>query len=82
MCGIKVNEENMFTIAPCPGGHFTYAKSSYMSVYGEVKSSWKRDNGSTVYTITVPSNTSAKVILPDGSDRIQMPGTAEYILKD
>ena len=82
MCGIKVNEENMFTIAPCPGGHFTYAKSSYMSVYGEVKSSWKRDNGCTVYTVTVPSNTSAKVILPDGSDRIQMPGTAEYILKD
>lgn len=66
MCGIQVSEENEFTIAPKVGGHFTFAKSEYRSVYGKVKSGWRRENGKTVYTISVPANTTAKVILPDG----------------
>lgn len=42
MCGIRVEAENHFTIAPRPGGHFTYAKASYDSVYGRVESGWKK----------------------------------------
>ena len=66
MCGIQVSSENEFTIAPKVGGHFTFAKCEYKSVYGTVKSDWRRENGKTVYTISVPANTTAKVILPDG----------------
>lgn len=66
MCGIQVSGENEFTIAPKVGGHFTFAKCEYKSVYGTVKSDWRRENGKTVYTISVPANTTAKVILPDG----------------
>lgn len=66
MCGIQVSGENEFTIAPKAGGHFTFAKCEYQSVYGKVKSDWRRENGKTVYTISVPANTTAKVILPDG----------------
>ena len=66
MCGIQVSGENKFTIAPKAGGHFTFAKCEYQSVYGKVKSGWRRENGKTVYTISVPANTTAKVILPDG----------------
>ena len=65
MCGIQVSGENEFTIAPKAGGHFTFAKCEYQSVYGKVKSGWRRENGKTVYTISVPANTTAKVVLPD-----------------
>ena len=66
MCGIQVSGENEFTIAPKAGGKFTFAKCEYQSVYGTVKSSWERRNGKTTYKIVIPSNTTAKVILPDG----------------
>ena len=66
MCGIQVSGENEFTIAPKVGGHFTFAKCEYQSVYGKIKSDWRCENGKTVYTISVPANTTAKVILPDG----------------
>ena len=66
MCGIQVSGENEFTIAPKVGGHFMFAKCEYQSVYGKVKSGWERRNGKAVYTISVPANTTAKVILPDG----------------
>ena len=66
MCGIQVSGENEFTIAPKVGGHFTFAKCEYKSVYGTVKSDWRRENGKTVYMISVPANTTAKVVLPSG----------------
>ena len=66
MCGIQVSGENEFTIAPKAGGHFTFAKCEYQSVYGKVKSDWRRENGKTVYMISVPANTTAKVVLPNG----------------
>lgn len=66
MCGIRMDGENHFTIAPHPGGNFTYAKASYHSVYGQVVSSWsKDDDGSWCYEITIPANCSATVSLPD-----------------
>ena len=54
--------ENHFTIAPQPGGHFTYARAEYDSVYGTVKSGWERDGGTTVYTVTIPANCTATVV--------------------
>ena len=66
MCGIQVSGENEFTIAPKAGGHFTFAKCEYQSVYGKVKSDWERRNGETTYKIVIPANTTAKVILPSG----------------
>ena len=64
MCGIQVAGENRFTVAPRPGGHFTRAWASYQSVYGEVKSGWKREGGKTVCTITIPANCTAEIKLP------------------
>ena len=66
MCGIRVTGENHFTIAPLPGGHFTHAEASYNSVYGLVRSGWKRGDGQTVYTISIPANCTAEILLPDG----------------
>ena len=77
MCGVKVSGENEFTIAPKAGGKFTFVKCEYQSVYGKVKSGWKRENGKTVYTVTIPSNTTAKIVLPDG-ERTVHAGEYEY----
>ena len=67
MCGIRVDGENRFVIAPKPGGHFTYAKARYHSVYGTIESGWERQDGRTVYHITVPANCKASVSLPGGT---------------
>lgn len=64
MCGIRVKSENHFVIAPCPGGHFTYAKARYDSIYGRVESGWRRGSGRTEYDIIVPANCSAEIRLP------------------
>ncbi|MEH7493858.1 family 78 glycoside hydrolase catalytic domain, partial [Neobacillus niacini] len=65
-CGINVDGKNKFTISPNPGGTLTFAKARYNSVYGEVVSSWTKEDGKYIFNIEVPSNTKATIILPDG----------------
>lgn len=77
MCGIKVSGENQFTIAPKAGGKFTFAKCEYQSVYGKVACGWKRENGKTIYSIVVPANTTAKIVLPDVEKMVHA-GEYEY----
>lgn len=67
VAGIRVSKENRFTIAPVPGGTLTHAKAGYDSIYGRVESGWeKTEDGTMHFTVTVPANTVAEVILPDG----------------
>ena len=61
MCGIRVDGENHFTIAPQPGGHFTYARARYNSVYGQVESGWTSEGQ---FSITIPAGCSATVRIP------------------
>lgn len=67
VCGIKVDGENHFIIAPKPGGTLTCAQATYESIYGAVSSRWFKTNWGGTYELTVPCNTSASVFLPDGS---------------
>jgi len=80
-CGIRVDGENHFTVAPRPGGHLTYAEAAYESIYGRIASRWERQGGKTVFTVTVPVNCSASVRLPDGSERRQETGTKKYTVE-
>ena len=66
MCGIRVDGDNHFTVAPKPGGHFTHAEASYMSIFGRIGSKWERKDGKTTYTIDVPANCEATIFLPSG----------------
>ena len=50
--------------APIPHQNISEAEGSYHSIYGEIKSQWKFKDGDFVYNITVPPNTTAKVVLP------------------
>lgn len=78
MCGIHVDGENHFVITPQPGGHFSYAKARYQSIFGMVESGWVRDGERCAFTVTVPANCTATVRLPDGTERTQECGTQTY----
>ncbi len=66
MCGIRVEGENHFTIAPLAGGTLTHARARYLSIYGQVESRWERRDGKTVFTIVIPANCTAEIALPGG----------------
>ncbi len=80
-CGIQVEWENRFVVAPRPGGHLDFAKASYDSIYGTIESGWEKKDGETVFTVTVPANCEATVRLPDGSERVQQSGTMTYAVQ-
>ena len=63
MCGIRIDGENHFLIAPQPGGSFTYVKGSYQSIYGKIESGWIREMGKVIYEVTVPENCTARIVL-------------------
>ena len=81
MCGIRVNGENRFIIAPKPGGNFTYARAGYNSVYGTVESSWEKLGCNYTFTIQIPGNTTATIILPDGTSWSATAGIHKFDLK-
>ncbi len=64
MAGIRIDGENHFTISPVPGGHFTFAKAKYRSVYGEVESGWSKDEKGLHYHIVIPAGCQATIRLP------------------
>ncbi|MBQ6560688.1 MAG: family 78 glycoside hydrolase catalytic domain [Erysipelotrichaceae bacterium] len=78
MCGIHVGDGNHFVIKPLPGGHFTYAKAEYLSVYGQVRSFWEKTAKGYEYEIEIPANCTADIILPDGKTYQQEAGTKKY----
>lgn len=78
MCGIRPAGENRFVIAPLPGGHFTCAKASYQSVWGTVESGWEKTETGCSLTVRVPCNTTAEVILPDGTRHPAGPGVHRF----
>lgn len=65
MCGIKIDGENHFTIKPIIGGKETYATASYSSIYGKIKSCWRKENNKIIIDLKIPSNTSARFIYED-----------------
>ena len=80
MCGIRVDGENHFTIAPKPGGSFTHAKARYQSICGLVESSWERTETGYQFCITVPCNTTATVTLPNGTAQHMSAGTYSWFI--
>ncbi len=63
LCGIRMAGEDHFVIQPLVGGSLTHAKASYQSIYGRVESGWQRRDGKTIYTVTIPANCTAAIII-------------------
>lgn len=74
VCGIRIRGENEFLIAPTPGGTLQWAKASTMTAFGEISSAWERRDQEIIYRITLPANTQAQLILPDGREEMLTAG--------
>lgn len=68
-----------FRIAPVPGGNLNTAKASLESAYGRVFCEWKRTGDKVEYTILIPANTTAEVVLPGQAAKVMPAG--RYVLK-
>ncbi|MBQ7057850.1 MAG: family 78 glycoside hydrolase catalytic domain [Firmicutes bacterium] len=79
MCGIRVKAENEFEIAPLPGGHLTYAKASYQSRFGLVRSEWEIKDGKTNFVIVIPAGCHAMIKLPDGTKEMVTAGEYHFM---
>lgn len=51
-------------IKPQPAGGISWAKGSYQSVMGMIKSDWKKDGDTFSLKVSVPANTSATIFIP------------------
>jgi hypothetical protein len=51
-------------IAPQPVGDVTWAKASYNSIRGKIRSDWKRDASKFTLAVSIPANTTATVYVP------------------
>lgn len=77
--GINVVSENHFVIKPVPGGTLNFARANYKSIYGEVSCGWKKTEKGTCFSIKVPENCTADIIMPDGRKDTISSGEYEYV---
>jgi alpha-L-rhamnosidase len=70
--GIQCNQPGFkhFILQPeyDPTGEMTWAKGHYDSMYGRISNAWKIDNGTLIYSATVPANTTATLFIPAASE--------------
>ncbi|MBP6759090.1 MAG: glycoside hydrolase family 78 protein [Flavobacterium sp.] len=68
MAGIKSNPETpgfkQIIMKPDFNAGLTFVNTSYESIYGLIKSDWKKTKNTLEWKITIPSNSSALVYLP------------------
>lgn len=59
-----------------------YASGSVASPAGTIESGWNRENGCIHYACTIPANTSATLVLPDGSKHELGSGHYEFTVPE
>src|SRR5665647_2316492 len=57
-----------FIIAPQFIPDLNWVTTETHSLYGKIVSSWKRENGSISFHVSIPANTSAELLLPVSSE--------------
>lgn len=78
VCGVRVDGERHFAIAPQPGGTLTHAETNWRSPYGEVKSRWEKTENGIRFEFEIPSNTTATIALPNGKTETVSAGRYHY----
>ena len=56
-------------INPRPDSSLTYAKRVFASQYGDIICNWERKDGKFEIEVSIPCNTTATIILPDGDEK-------------
>lgn len=62
---------------PYPLKGLDYVRATYQSVQGEIKSSWKKEDGVFRWDIQIPANTSAVVYIPSTGQSVIQEGEKE-----
>jgi len=71
-----------FMIEPKPVADLTYCKSSYNSLFGKIRSEWKKnDKGDLDVVIEVPANSSATFVLPGDHKAIKDNSGRDILVK-
>lgn len=72
VAGLAPDPENPgykhFFVQPLVGGPLSKAHAELQTRYGQAASSWCKTDEKTVFDITVPPNTTATIMLPDGRE--------------
>jgi alpha-L-rhamnosidase len=69
-------------IAPQIDPKLTWAKTSFESVRGPIRTEWRRTDGKLRLNVEVPPNATAEVRLPNGEVRNVGSGLYEYVMTD
>jgi alpha-L-rhamnosidase len=69
-----------FFIEPKLGGGLTSMKANYDSIRGRIECAYEVKDGRLTLRVTIPPNTSATVLLPDGSRREVESGHYRYTI--
>lgn len=70
-----------FTIQPQVVGDLSYVKANHECLYGNIAVEWTRKNGEFNLSVTVPVNTKANIILPDGKKQVVESGNYNFKCK-
>ena len=57
-----------FQVKPLVGGGLTHAEASVETPFGKASAAWETRDGGIDLLVTVPVNTSCRVVLPDGTE--------------
>ena len=71
-------DKGIVTYYDGPGGDITFARASYWSICGNVTTSWERTENGYRLTVGIPANTTAEILLPDGTGRTVGAGQHRY----
>ena len=80
VCGIRIAGKNQFAISPKPGGSLTHANAKVTTAFGTVESGWKKENGQTEFTLSVPGNCTALMHLPNGEEQLLTAGSYTFTI--
>ena len=66
-------------IKPDMVSDLSWVKGQYQSVYGTIKSEWKKENGRFILNVEIPANTTATIYMPGSLKGIQVGSGKHYL---
>lgn len=67
-------------IKPAMVGDLTFVNTHHDGPYGRIVSNWRKENGQFILDATIPPNSTATVMLPDGSSREVGSGVHQFAI--
>lgn len=67
-------------LKPAMVGDLTFVNTHHDGPYGRIVSNWRKENGQFILDATIPPNSSATVVLPDGSSREVGSGVHQFAI--